>query len=195
MAAISFYDFDYMIEINEKRLEQYTSAYQKVLEKLTHIILIYSAITIFLIPIIQNIFFTELKSLLLHICFIVFAILFIISIIFTVRLIIPVHVAYLEPPQKYYDEFRRKYEQLTANHIAREDLLKASYIDELERAIELNSKAFKRKNSFYYNALLFGLLSAVPYVVCLGFHISKKDDQHQKIEIASHEKYSNLHTK
>ena len=51
MSTKSFYDLDYIIELNEKRLEQYTSAYQKVLERLTNIILIYSAITIFLVPI------------------------------------------------------------------------------------------------------------------------------------------------
>ncbi len=43
----SFYDLDCIIEINESRLEQYTSAYQKVLERLTNVILIYSALTIF----------------------------------------------------------------------------------------------------------------------------------------------------
>jgi hypothetical protein len=52
----SFYDLDYIIEINEKRVEQYTSAYQQVLSKLTNIILIYSAVAILQIPNIQEVF-------------------------------------------------------------------------------------------------------------------------------------------
>ena len=53
MAGKSFYDLDYMIEINEQRLEQYTAASEKVMERLTNIIIIYSAIAIFLVPIVM----------------------------------------------------------------------------------------------------------------------------------------------
>jgi hypothetical protein len=57
MADVSFYSLDYIIEINEKRYQQYTEAYQKVLEKYTNLILIYSAVGFFLVPVIQDIFF------------------------------------------------------------------------------------------------------------------------------------------
>jgi len=40
----SFYELDYIIEISEKRLAEYTALYQKVLERFTNIILIYSAL-------------------------------------------------------------------------------------------------------------------------------------------------------
>jgi hypothetical protein len=56
----SFYDLDYIIEINEKRLEQYSGAYQKNVDRFTNILVIYSAFAIFLIPIVQSLFFTEL---------------------------------------------------------------------------------------------------------------------------------------
>lgn len=56
MGKLSFYDLDYIIEANEKRLEQYSSAYQKSLDKFTNILIIYSAIAIFLIPIVQTLF-------------------------------------------------------------------------------------------------------------------------------------------
>jgi len=63
MPPKSFYDLDYIIEINEARYDQYTSAYSKVLEKYTNIILIYSAIAIFLIPIIQDIVEDKIKNI------------------------------------------------------------------------------------------------------------------------------------
>jgi len=53
-----------------------------------------------------------------------------------------------------------------------EKLLKASYISELESALETNEQVFPKKSSFYYNALMWALLSAIPYIVCIGFHIS-----------------------
>lgn len=46
MAEKSFYDLDYLIDINEKRVEQSTAAYYKVFDKLPHLIFIYSALTI-----------------------------------------------------------------------------------------------------------------------------------------------------
>jgi hypothetical protein len=179
----SFYNLDYIIEVNEKRHEQYTSAYQKVLERFTNIILIYSAITIFLIPLIQELLVMHTKSLFFAIGFCLFAILFIISIVYTVKLIIPVDVAYLEIPKKYYIDIRLQYEQTITDTEQIKNLLKASYITELEAAVTNNERVFRRKSSFFYNALLFALLSVIPYLVCLGLHISKKDDNIQKVEI------------
>ncbi len=109
--AKSFYDLDYIIEINEKRLAEYTALYQKVLERLTNIILVYSALEIV------------------------------------------------------------------------NDSLKGAYILELENAVGINSRAFRKKNSFFYNALLFALVAIIPYITCLGFHLSKKEDKVQKVEI------------
>jgi hypothetical protein len=64
-----------------------------------------------------------------------------------------------------------------------DNALKASYIGELEAAVTVNDKVFKRKSSFYYNALIFALLSTIPFLLCLGYHIFQKDDKIQKIEI------------
>lgn len=51
-------------------------------------------------------------------------------------------------------------------------------------------KVFRRKGSFFYNALMFALLSIIPYLICLGLHISKKEDNIQKIEIVNNKKDS-----
>ena len=192
--AISFYDLDYIIEINEKRVEQYTSAYQQVLSKLTNIILVYSAIAIFLIPIIQEVF-TPGKSIILYICFTVFAGLFITSLVFTVKLVFPIEVAYLTEPGKYYKDYRIQYELTESDQNKVDNALKASYIGELEKAVEVNDKVFKRKSSFYYNALIFALMSTIPFLLCLGYHIFQKDDKIQKIEIVNPKINRNLDEK
>ncbi len=192
----SFYDFDFIIDLSEKRLEQYTSAYQTVLQRLTNIIIIYSAITIYLVPIIQDVFGAGMINWIFVISLIIFSLLFIASLYFTIRLLIPEKVAYLDVTKNYYQDLRLQYEQnMIKENMTQEEkkaieekinlLLKASYIDELARSQENNRRVFSRKSSFYYNALLFGLLATVPYIVCLGFHISKKDDKIQKIEIVN----------
>lgn len=189
----SFYDLDYIIEINEQRLEQYNSAYDKVLGRLTNLILVYSAIMIFLLPIVQDIFITRAYHWPLYACFFVFTLLFITSLVFTVRLIIPAQIAYLESPKKYYEDYRLIYEQTISNQDEIKKLLKASYITELESAWETNELVFRKKSSFYYRALMYGLLSAVPYLICLGAHITQKDDKIQKVQLINPEKNSKLH--
>jgi hypothetical protein len=70
--------------------------------------------------------------------------------------------------------------------------LKGSYIRELQQAVETNGEVFRRKSSFYYNALVYGLLSIIPYLICLGFHITSNDDSIRKEQIANTKKISNF---
>ncbi len=195
MSQKSFYDLEYIIEINEKRIEEYISAYQKVSERFTNIIIIYSAIAIFLVPIYQDICQSAIIHWLHTTCFIIFGSLFLLSLYFTIRLIIPVEVSYLTSPKMYYETIRLQYEQTITNKGEIIKLLQASYINELENALEMNIIVFTRKSSFYYNALIFGLFSALPFLVCLGFHITKKEDKPQRVEIVNSAECLNLHCK
>ncbi len=175
MSNKSFYDLNDIIEINEQRLEQYTTAYRIVLERLTHIILIYSALTIFLIPIIRDAAFFKVKSIFFIIFFSLFIILLSISIFYTVKLIIPVNVAYLDFPSKYYQNIRAEYKNTTEDAGKIIELLKGSYIEELQEALLTNESVFRAKSSFHYNALIFALSATIPYLVCVAFHISQVD--------------------
>lgn len=180
----SFYDLDYIIDLNEKRLEQYSNAYQKNMDKFTNILVIYSAFAIFLIPIIQSLFFAEVKCYLLHhISFYGFTVLFTFSLINTVRFLIPIEVAYLKEPKIYYEEFRLSYEGEGREQEEVDKLIKASYIDELEEAVSVNNTIFKRKGLFYYKAFNFAIYASIPYLLGLGFQIALKDDKVQKVEI------------
>ncbi len=194
MADKSFYNLDYIIEINEKRVEQNTAAYHKVLDRLTNIILIYSALTIFLVPIIQDTFLILNNNWFLYISFAFFTGLISTSIYYTVRLMIPEEIAYLEAPKRYYTEYFQNYQETIKEDDPEQKkakigtLLKASYIEELELAASNNMIVFRNKSSYYYRALMFGLLAVIPYIICLAFHISKKDNKIQKVEIVNSKK-------
>ncbi len=75
----SFYDLDYIIEISEHRLAEYTALYQKVLERLTNIILVYSALGIFLVPLAQHVLAADLTGTVFYIAFALFAALLLVS--------------------------------------------------------------------------------------------------------------------
>jgi hypothetical protein len=182
----SFYDLDYIIEINEKRLEQYSGAYQKSTDKFTNIFIIYSAFAIFLIPVIQLLFFSENKCAWVHyISFYIFIVLSGISLIYTVRLLLPVNRAPLGEPRMYYAALRQRYEEIYRERDEVDKLIKASYIDELEQAVQRSKAILKRKARFYHIAFSFALVACVPYLLCVGFQISIKDDKVQKMEIVN----------
>jgi len=111
----------------------------------------------------------------------------------------PVYVSYLEISKHYYEDLRIQYETREINNKMTPDeieevkkrinqLLKASYIDELNNAQVNNRNVFVKKSAHYYRALLFGLMAAAPYVLCIGYHISKRDEKAQKVEIVNAKK-------
>jgi hypothetical protein len=198
----SFYDLDYIISLGEKRVDLYLSAYQGVLGRLTNIILIYSAVGIYLIPIIQDLI--DRIKLVYFLFAIVFLGMIAISVFFTIRLLIPVNVAYLEVSNRYSTDLRKQYEQkfmspeLSKEKIeetkhAIDNYLKASYIDELSQAQLVNQGVFEEKSSFYYRAVIWGLAAIIPYIICIGFHLSRKDNKVQNVHLVFEKKIGNLH--
>jgi hypothetical protein len=193
----SFYDLDYMVELSEKRVEQYTSAYQLILGRLANIILVYSALGIYLIPIVQDL---ATSSPWPFWCsgLVMFG-LIIVSLFFTVRLMWPVYISYLEISKHYFEDLKLQYERrmlnpdLTPDKIeeSREKiniLLKASYLDELNEAQINNRNVFVKKSGYYFKALVWGLVAVIPYAVCIGYHINTKNDKIPKVEVIMQKK-------
>src|SRR5580698_4100422 len=104
----SFYNLAYIISLGEKRVDLYLSAYQGVLGRLTNIIIIYSAIGIYLIPIIQDLI--DGAAIVYYVIATIFLGAIVISVIFTIRLLIPIRVAYLEVSDRYSTSLRIEYE-------------------------------------------------------------------------------------
>lgn len=163
--------------------------------RITNIILIYSVLGIYLVPIIQD--FIQRPSYLFGLGLILFSATLVVSIYFTIRLLIPVDITYFQMSSVYYQDLRLEYEQRILKpdmteadrKIAQESinqLLKASYIDELIRSQSNNGAVLRRKGFFYLRALLWGLAAIVPYTLCVGFHITKKADLVQRVEIINH---------
>lgn len=193
----SFYDLDYIISLGEKRVDLYLSAYQTVLSRITNIILVYSAIGIYLIPIIQDIIHGA--AVIYCILAIAFFAMIVVSLIFTIRLMIPIKVAYLDVIDRYSTNLRNRYEEKFLKPGVTGDIekqakvtidryLKASYIDELSEAQTINQGVFVTKSSLYYRALIWGLAAIMPYVACIGFHLSRKNDKVEKVHLVYEKK-------
>lgn len=183
--SLNYYDLDSIIEMNEKVVAVYTGGYEKVQGQFTNLIIIYSAISIFLIPITQHVFQYDKIGTAYYIFFGIFSFTFTWSVIHTIRLIIPVGMMYPNFPSEYYVTLKTQYEtQLNStDHTQINNYLKTSYITELERTIKTNEQNFRKKRYFYHTALVWGLISTIPFLVCLGLDMSVKQDAIQKVEL------------
>ncbi len=100
---------------------------------------------------------------------------------------IPVEVAFLIFPRRYYEELWLEVQKTRENREEIKDLLKGSYISELESAIEINEHFFRMKSDLFHNAIRFALFSIIPYLVCLAFHIFRVEENIQKVQLVSNE--------
>lgn len=193
----SFYDLDYLIEINEKAAEKYTKAYDEMQGKYAIIVFIYSAITLFIVPLSQH--FVEYSNVnrFFIISFIAFALCFVVSVSFTVKLILPTETLLPSDPKEFSDNIRVQYEnQLQTKEPSKIDpLVKATYINDLQTVINVNKSAFIRKRSFFYYALIFALVSAVPFLFCLSVHLSRTNETTYKVKLVDTIKVDNLQKK
>jgi hypothetical protein len=190
----SFYDLDYIVEVREKRVEQYTSAYQMILGRLANIIIIYSVFGIYLVPVVRD--FATIDSWIFRVAVLAMLLLIACSMVYTIKLMWPSYISHLGTFKYYYEDLRGRYEMVEINAEMTSDeigeaknrvnqFLKASYIDELDVAQTNNQKVFEKKKTQYCWALLLGLMAVAPYLVCVVYHVGKEDDRTQKIEIVN----------
>ncbi len=194
----SFYNLDDNIELNEKRHEQIIAEYDKVIAKISNIIIVYTAVSFFFIPIAQDIVEGKMHNHLFWFCLILFSTIFLISFIRTVIFLWPRDVDTLKPPSEYYTGIRNKIEPKYTTDEKGTDkatvdiILKSAYNSEIETAINDNINIVHYKKGYYNKAFAFSLISMLPFVACLYFHIIIKDDKVQKVKIEGIEKTTNF---
>ncbi|HEV9038370.1 MAG TPA: hypothetical protein VGQ51_17160 [Puia sp.] len=185
----SFYSLDYIIELGEKRMEQYSTAYQLTLGRTTNIIVVYSAVGIYLIPIVQD--FGQKPSVVFEIETIVLVMILSCSLFYAIRLLIPANLAYLKVSSEYYQDMRLQYEQKMLHQEMSDsdrlkseqkidDFIKTAYIDEPAWGQQNNWTILTRKSLYYQKALVCGLLAILPYIVCVSYHISAQKAKTEK---------------
>jgi len=179
----SFYDLDYYIEINEKRDTDLRAEYDKTLNKVSNIIIVYSGVSVFLIAICKD-FFAQPVNIWYLVSLAAFGVLFLISFVYTILFLYPNSTPSLIAPKAYYSNLRSQLEAASPNwphsltrreKNAIDTRLKAAYIVELEDAIDANTVLVTRKQAFYFNAFRYAIFCIFPFIGCMVFHILKPE--------------------
>ncbi|UPK70684.1 hypothetical protein [Chitinophaga filiformis] len=180
----SFYDLDYDIEVNEKRDASLKEEYDKILGKVSNILIVYSGVSVFLIAICKD-FFTPPVNGWYLLSLGIFVLCFIISFAYTILFLYPKNTPVLAPPKEYYTDLRSQLEAALPTHPAaptqaeKEQIdvqLKTAYITELEDAIDINTDLVTKKQAHYFKAFKFAIFCIFPFFVCMVFHLLKPDE-------------------
>lgn len=185
-----FLNIDEKISMSEKYLDFHYSNYQRIQVKLSVLTIIYTLISIFLIQVIKFPFsnWEELMSfpILIYInLLVVFLVALAFSIYYAYKVLKPINNAYLNPPRVFYNELEKQYRNKlpSEKHLYINQHIKASYLKELELAIDINLKAYQEKSNNYDNAFAKGLLALVFYIFCVSFTMIYESETIQKVEI------------
>lgn len=184
----NFLDFGYQIELNEKNLETYQDLYEKTLSKISFISIVYSLLALYSAQIAQYAIESKLKSFIFSIALVIYLVVVVISIVYTIKFLLPIEISHLHCPKYFYKDIKKRYEIQGKGKDA--DILnkyiQATYLNEIEKAVDNNFEAFKAKRRLFYFAFNFALAALIPYLFCLGFVFeNQKKDEPKKVEIVN----------
>ncbi|MCT4639496.1 MAG: hypothetical protein N4A72_17460 [Bacteroidales bacterium] len=197
MSKINFLDIDEQINQNTKLLDFYYNNYQRTQSKVSTLVIIYSILAVYTFQVIKYpIINWDNKSIIILIIYIILVLCYIIFLSFSVKntyqLLKPIEIAFLNEPKKFYKSLKEEYEKSlkTEDNEIINDYIKASYLGEIEEAVQYNSRKFEEKGSYYNKAFNNALLAIAFYFMCTGF-IVFKTDQSKKIEITNYKNIVN----
>ncbi|MBW8683397.1 hypothetical protein [Chitinophaga rhizophila] len=183
MGNKSFYDLDYIIELNEQRLEQYTNALQKNTEKFTTLLVIYSTLCIFLVPVSQQLLIEQKTTdWRIYWAYYVYTGAFILSVTFAVLQILPGKQNLLPEPYTYYRAVKYMYEEQGFNQHETDLLTKSAYIEQLEVRTEIQSIKLQRKTSFYNIAFYLAIIACIAYLYCIWNHLNIEKNNKKQLK-------------
>lgn len=171
----SFFDIACLIDVHERRLEQYVGAYQRYLDKLPHLLFIYSAIAIFLMPITRDVLMVEKEVHWLYQgCYGMLLMMLGISVLNAARLMIP-GKSLLPVALQHYLETRDGYLRMEMPPDDIDMLVQQLYLKDLIWIVSMGHAMAIRKERYYKRMYLWGVIAIIPYVICLIFNLIYHD--------------------
>lgn len=184
--AIDFLSNEGKIELNQKQLDIHNEGLEKAASRISLISVLYSILSIYLIQLIRfsitqnfsNLFFLIFLALLI-LCLSV-------SVVWTIRFLLPTKIAHVHAPKYFYGNIKKQYEAKGVKPEELQNKIQATYLNELEKAVDNNYNAYKAKRKNFYYAFNFALVALVPYLVCASIMLGTKEKETpQKMEITN----------
>ena len=198
---MKIFDLESKIESNNKQLEFYYESYDKLDNKFSFLILLYSFLFVYIVELFK--FLCDFKFSLFYFVFSVLFILFlgflVASIRFTYMLQRPVEIFYTDEPKYYYTTLLDEYKLLlnigddisVENEELLNEYINLTYLGEQESALSNNIVAYRDKRKYFYYNFNCMLITLVLYVITSSFVIFEKRNQNTQFEIQNYKEIIN----
>ena len=183
-----FSNLDYQIDLNEKRLAQERDRTIEIKSRVNYIALVYTVFAFFLTALLKFVTQLNVTSLLCWIfalIFVTFIVTLVISIYWTIKLLIPKEFAFIEEPKIFYGELKEEYIKADVPEEQLNDYIKRSYLRQLEDALNSNYITNNAKSKSNYYAIKFAFISIIPYVICVSLMIGFSEEEVQNVYITN----------
>ncbi len=181
---MNFENKDCQIQWNENRLKDEVERAAEINSRINFISIIYTVFAVFSVSLFKFLIENKYDSNYIYsMLFLVFVILFGLSIANTIRLQIPKEVAFVEEPRIFYNDLKLDYisRGIPVNDINR--YLEETYLLQLEHSLNKTIAKINKKSRFNFSATRFALLAIIPYSICVGLMLVNEKEQIQKIKI------------
>lgn len=183
---IEFNNKNKQVELNQERLKEESERYYEIKSRIGILTIFYSIFAYYTVQLVTFAISSNEAGFFYISILIVFLILFGTSMLYTIRLLMPKDVAFKETPEVFYKKVYKEYEEnprVLNEHI--NFYVRETYLEQLEKAVELNFRLNNRKSKFNYYAFILAISAILPYLICIGIKITKDPDNIQKIELVN----------
>ncbi len=167
-----FLDIDYQIDLNIKAIDELFVGYNKTQNKISILVLFYSLISIYLVPLLLYLFSYQnsVSYYIILTLFISLLVLLVYSLIQTCLFIKPDLISFKHNPKVFYKETFNLYKEKleTDDSEVINEYIKVSYLNHLEDCIEHNELIFKEKSKNYYKSFITLTIALIFYFLCVG---------------------------
>ena len=192
---MNHFDLKSKIDTNIKQLEFYYEMYDKLQNKFSFFIVIYSFIFIYVIELFKYLFVAELNifDIAFVILFLAFLGFFIQSIVFSYKFIKPVNRFYRHEPKYFYNDVVNQYKNVlnTEDEEILNEYVNTTYLQELEVALSKNFEAYMKKSDLFFFNFVSILYTLLIYIIISSFVIFEKRNQKNSLEIENYKEIIN----
>ncbi|SHL16728.1 hypothetical protein SAMN05444266_102283 [Chitinophaga jiangningensis] len=172
----SFYDNDFLIELNEKRCAEYASLAQQMTSRFSMLFVFYSVLMAASVPVVKQLLKGGSVDWMLAVLFLLFSCSLIISIRYAISLIITGDLFVIYLPKRYYSEIKDYLiERIPADEIALEtsinEVLKKLYLYDLERVLEEHAYLLLNKQRYLQLGIRYSILTLVFFLLNFWYYL------------------------
>jgi fucose 4-O-acetylase-like acetyltransferase len=187
---MNFLDINTKIDNNLKQIEFYHSLYQKLQNKFSFLVIIYTFICFYFIEIIKYPFKSKLDfyDIIYIYVLLLFLVILLLSLKKTYELIKPIEVAYINQPKHFYVNTLMDYKEKlkTEDEETLNEYLKVTYLTEIEQVLENNINIYQNKNNSFYQAFKKIFSALILYVILSSVVIVQKKEEKNSLEIKNY---------